>query len=151
MVISAHIDQWDVTKILIDNGCQCGNTLSINLWKMGYNTKQLKEPTLPLYGFGGKRIKPVGVITLPIYFGTPKNPRIEYITFDMIDMLYPYNATFRQGLLNTIEATLHSTYLCLKVPTNFNAITLCGSQNNARSMEPCFALGHKMYIFLRKA
>jgi hypothetical protein len=43
--------------------------------KMGYDKKQLKESTKPLYDFGGKRIKPVGVITLPVSFGTPKNPR----------------------------------------------------------------------------
>jgi hypothetical protein len=42
---------------------------------MGYDKKQLKEPTKPLYGFGSKRIKPVGVITLPISFGTPKKTR----------------------------------------------------------------------------
>jgi hypothetical protein len=41
---------------------------------MGYDKKQLKEPTKPLYDFGGKRIKPVGVITLPVSFDTPKNP-----------------------------------------------------------------------------
>jgi hypothetical protein len=28
--------------------------------KMGYDHKQLKEPTKPLYGFGGKRIELVG-------------------------------------------------------------------------------------------
>jgi hypothetical protein len=27
---------------------------------MGYDKKQLKEPTKPLYGFGGKRIELVG-------------------------------------------------------------------------------------------
>jgi hypothetical protein len=43
--------------------------------KMGYNKKQLKELTEPLYGFSGKRIKPVGVITLSVSFGTPQNPR----------------------------------------------------------------------------
>jgi hypothetical protein len=48
------------------------NTLSINLQKMGHDKKQLKELMKPLYGFSGKRIKPVGVITLPILFGTPK-------------------------------------------------------------------------------
>jgi hypothetical protein len=41
---------------------------------MGYGKKQLKEPMKPLYGFGSKRIEPVRVITLPISFGTPKNP-----------------------------------------------------------------------------
>jgi hypothetical protein len=43
-----------------------------------------------LYGFGGKRIEPVRVITLPISFGTPKKPRTEYKTFDVVDTLYPY-------------------------------------------------------------
>jgi hypothetical protein len=51
------------------------NTLSVGLQKMGYNKKQLKEPMKPLYGFGGKRIEFVGVITLPISLATPKNSR----------------------------------------------------------------------------
>jgi hypothetical protein len=61
---------------------------------MGYDKKQLKEPTKPIYGFGGKRNEPIGIITLPISFGTPKNPRTEYINFDVVDMLYTYNAIF---------------------------------------------------------
>jgi hypothetical protein len=98
---------------------------------MGYDKKQLKEPTKPLYGFGGKKIKPVGVVTLPIFFGTPKNPRTEYITFDVVDILYLYNVIFRQGLQNTFEAALHLAYLCLKVPATFSAITVRGSQKEA--------------------
>jgi hypothetical protein len=53
-----------------------------------------------LYGFSGKRIEPVGVITLPVSFGTPKNPGTKYITFNVVDMLYPYSAFFGLGLLN---------------------------------------------------
>jgi hypothetical protein len=83
----------------------------------------LKEPTKPLYGFSGKRIEPVGVLTLPVSFGTPQNPRIEYITFDVIDMHYPYNAIFKRGLLNTFDVALDSGYLCLKVPTTFRVIS----------------------------
>jgi hypothetical protein len=48
----------------------------------------------PLYDFSGKRIKPVGVNTLLVLFGTQRNPRTEYITFDVVDMLYPYNTIF---------------------------------------------------------
>jgi hypothetical protein len=62
---------------------------------MGYEKKQLRKLMKPLYGFEGKRIKPVGVITLPISFGTPKNPRTKYIILDVVDMPYPYNAIFR--------------------------------------------------------
>jgi hypothetical protein len=82
---------------------------------MGYDRRQLKEPTKHLYGFGKKRIEPVGVITLSVSFGNPKNPRTEYITFDVVDMHYPYNAIFGRGLFKTFEAALHSLYLCLKV------------------------------------
>jgi hypothetical protein len=95
---------------------------------MGYNKKQLKEPMKSLYGFGGKRIEPIRVITLPVSFGIPKKPRIEYITFDVVDMLYPYNAIFRWGLLNTFKAALQSRYLYLKVPATFGIITIFGSQ-----------------------
>jgi hypothetical protein len=77
---------------------------------MGFDRKQLKELSKPLYGFGGKRIKSVRTITLLVSFGTPKNPHTEYITFDVVDMPYPYNAIFGRGLLNIFEATLHSTY-----------------------------------------
>jgi hypothetical protein len=54
---------------------------------MAYNKKHLKEPMKLPYGLGGKMIEPAGVVTLPISFGTPRNPRMEYITFDIIDML----------------------------------------------------------------
>jgi hypothetical protein len=61
MVITAHIDQWDGP---------------LTFEKMGYNKKQLKEPTKPLYGFGGKRIESIRVIALPVFFGTP-TPRMH--------------------------------------------------------------------------
>jgi hypothetical protein len=116
---------------------------------MGYDKKQLKELTKPLYGFGGKRIEPIGVIMLPVSFGTHKNPRTEYITFDVVDMLYPYNAIFRRGLLNTFEAVLHLAYLCLKVLATFGIIIVFGSQQEAGNIERGFALGHKNVHFLR--
>jgi hypothetical protein len=98
---------------------------------MGYDKKQLKEPTKALYGFSGKRIEPVGVITLPVSFGTPKNPRTKYITFDVVDMLYPYNAIFGRGLLNIFEVALLSAFLCLKVLATFGIIIVFGSQKEA--------------------
>jgi hypothetical protein len=85
---------------------------------------------------------------LPILFGTPQNPRASYITFDVVDMLYPYNAIFGHGLLNTFKAALHSGYLCLKVPTTFSIITVFISQKEARNIERGFTLDHKNVHFL---
>jgi hypothetical protein len=148
MVITVHIDRWDVRKILIDNGSQAKILFLATFDKMGFDRKQLKEPSKPLYGFNGKRIEPVGFITLHVSFGTPKKTHTEYIIFDVVDMPYPYNTIFKRGLLNTFEAALHSAYLHVKVPATFNIISVFGSQQEARNIEKGFALGHKNIHFL---
>jgi hypothetical protein len=117
---------------------------------MGFGRKQLKEPSKPLNGFGRKRIEPVGAITLPVSFDTPKNPRTEYITFNVVDMPYPYNTIFGWGLLNTFIVALHSAYLCLKVPATFGVITIFGNQQEARNIERGFTPEHKNVHFLRE-
>jgi hypothetical protein len=105
--------------------------------KIGYDMKHLKELMKPLYIFGTKRIEPIGVITIPISFGTPQNPCTEYITFDVVEMLHPYNAIFGRWLLTTFTATLHLGYLYLKVTTTFGIITSFGSQKEARNIDCC--------------
>jgi hypothetical protein len=77
-----------------------------------------------------------------------KNPHTEYITFDIVGMLYPYNAIFGRGLLNTFKVALHSGYLCLKIPATFRAISISGSQQEARNIEKGFTPGHKNVHFL---
>jgi hypothetical protein len=65
-------------------------------------------------------------------------------------MIYPYNAIFRRGLLNTFEAALLSAYLCLKIPATFRVIFMFGSQQEARNIEKGFTSGHKNVHFLRE-
>jgi hypothetical protein len=60
-----------------DNGSQTEILFLTTFEKMGYDRKQLKEPMKPLYSFGGKQIEHVGVIILPVSFGTQQNPHIE--------------------------------------------------------------------------
>jgi hypothetical protein len=78
MVLTVHIDRWDILRIFIDNGSQEEILFLSAFKKMGYDKKQLKELMNPLYGFSGKRIEPIGVIRLPVSFGTQKNPHIIY-------------------------------------------------------------------------
>jgi hypothetical protein len=115
---------------------------------MGYDRKQLKELMKPLYGFGDKRIEPVGVITIPVSFDMPQTPYTEYITFDVVDMLYPYNAIFGRGFLNTFEVTLHLGYLCLKILATFGVISIFNNQKDGRKIEQGFAPSHKNVNFL---
>jgi hypothetical protein len=111
MVITVHIDKWDVTRVLIDNGNQAEILFLSAFDQMGFDRKQLKEASNPLYGVSGKRIEPMGSISLPVTFGNICNAHTRYITFNVVDMNYPYNAIFGRGLLNTFEVALHSVYL----------------------------------------
>jgi hypothetical protein len=55
MVITTHIDKWDVTRVLIDNGSQAEILFLLAFDLMGFDRKQLKEAKKPLYGFSGGR------------------------------------------------------------------------------------------------
>jgi hypothetical protein len=70
IVITTHIDKWNVMRVLVDNGNQVEILFFSTFEQMGFNKKQLKEASKPLYGFGGKKIELVGSISLPVSFGT---------------------------------------------------------------------------------
>jgi hypothetical protein len=103
----------------------------------------LKKVLKPLYSFRGRKIEPLGSISLPVSFGSFASAHTEYITFDVVDMSYPYNAIFRRGLLNTFEAAFLSLYLRLKVPTALGVISIHGNQKEARNIEQGFTPGHR--------
>jgi hypothetical protein len=84
MVITVHINKWDVTRVLVDNGSQAEILFLSAFDQMGFDRKQLKEVSKPPYGFGRKRIEPVGSISLPVSFRSLRNPHTEYITFDVV-------------------------------------------------------------------
>jgi hypothetical protein len=65
-------------------------------------------------------------------------------------MLYPYNAIFVRGQVNTFEAALHSGYLYLKIPATFGIISIFDSQKEARNIERGFTPSHKSMHFLRE-
>jgi hypothetical protein len=122
MVIIEHISKWDVTRVLVDNGSQVEILFLSTFEQMGFDRKQMKEASKPLYGFGRRKIEPICYVSLPISFDSLRNARTEYITFDVVEMNYPYNAIFERGLLNTFKAALHSLYLYLKVLATLEVI-----------------------------
>ena len=80
----------------------------------------------PLIGFGGKRIDALGKISLLVSFRGQENTRIEYVTFDVVDLYYPYNAIFGRGFANKFNATFHMCYLCMKMPALHRIIIVHG-------------------------
>jgi hypothetical protein len=103
-VIQAHVASWEIARVLIDNGSQADILFLHTLEKMNIARSQLKPSFKPFYGFGGKTTLPVGNISLPVSFGNPSNACTEYVTFDVVDLYYPYNVIFGRGTINTFEA-----------------------------------------------
>jgi hypothetical protein len=143
MVINCSVAGWDLHKVLVDNGSQADIIFLHAFDRMGISHSLLKPLDNPLYGFGGKGTFPVGKIELPPSFGVAPNARSEQVTFDIVDMVYPYNAIMGRGSINKFEAAIHGLYLCMKIPGPQGAITVYGNQQTARNIERDFVPGQR--------
>jgi hypothetical protein len=143
MVINCSVAGWDLHKVLVDNGSQADIIFLHAFDRMGISHSLLKPSDNPLYGFGGKGTFPVGKIELPLSFGVAPNARSEQITFDIVDIVYPYNAIMGWGSINKFEAAIHGLYLCMKIPGPQGAITVYGNQQVARNIERDFVPGQR--------
>jgi hypothetical protein len=143
MVINCSVAGWDLHKVLVDNGSQADIIFLHAFDRMGISHSLLKPSDNPLYGFGGKDTFPVGKIELPLSFGVAPNARSEQVKFDIVDMVYPYNAIMGRGSINKFEAAIHGLYLCMKIPGPQGAITVYGNQQAARNIERDFVPGQR--------
>jgi hypothetical protein len=148
MVINCSVAGWDLHKVLIDNDNQADIIFLHAFDRMGISHSLLKPSDNPLYGFGGKGTFPVGKIELPLSFGVAPNARSEQVTFDIVDMVYPYNAIMGRGSINKFEATIHGLYLCMKIPGSQGVITVYGNQQTARNIERDFVPGQRNVHYL---
>jgi hypothetical protein len=94
----------------------------------------LHPPEYPLQGFGGKPIKPVGKLSLPVSFGDLDNVRTETLTFNVVDIYHPYLTIFGRGFMNKFDAVIRQQFLCMK-PAPKGVITVFGYQQETRNIE----------------
>src|SRR6185503_20584780 len=132
---SVHFTGNDVGRILVDNG----SSADILVWqcfvKTGFTETALKKSQYPLIGFGGKRIEALGKIELNVTFGEGAAQRTEVITFDVVDINYPYNAIFGHNTLVKFAAVIHQSYLCMKLPSTGGVVMVYSNQEEARWCE----------------
>jgi hypothetical protein len=134
-VIEANIASWTLGKLLVDNDSSADIIFADAFDKMGLSKYLLQPPDTPLYGFGGRVIHAIGKVVLLVSFETIQNARTEYLSFDVVEMYYPYNGILGRGFLNKFEAIIHQAYLCMKIPATLGVITIWGHQNDGCNLE----------------
>jgi hypothetical protein len=131
----------DYRKILVDNGSLADILFLKTFEKMNLSQHMLHPLEYPLLGFGGKPIKLVGKIPLPVSFGDLDNAITETLTFDVVNMYHPYLAIFGRGFMNKFDAMVRQEFLCMKIPVPKGVITVFGDQQEARNIEKGHTLG----------
>jgi hypothetical protein len=106
MVIEVNIAGWVIEKILVDNGSSADILFLKTFEKMNMSQHMLHPLEYPLQGYRGKPIKPVGKVSLPVYFGHLDNARTDSLTFDVVDIYHPYLAIFGRGFMNKFDAVI---------------------------------------------
>ncbi|KAJ1275394.1 hypothetical protein BS78_05G132500 [Paspalum vaginatum] len=115
MVINCNIGGYVIHDVLVDNGSLADILMAKPFKQMNLADLALEPTTNPLCGFRGRKIEALGKITLQVSFREISYPRIECITFDVVDVNYPYNAILSRETLNNFEDALHSAYLVMKI------------------------------------
>jgi hypothetical protein len=76
------------------------------------------------------------------------NARSEQITFDIVDMVYPYNAIMGHRSINKFEAAINRLYLCMKIPGPQGVIIVYGDEQAAWNIERDFVPGQRNIHYL---
>ena len=69
LVVSVHVGDYNVQRMLVDNGSSTDILYYPAFQQMGIDWARLIPTNAPLVGFGGTRVLPLGAITLSMTVG----------------------------------------------------------------------------------
>ncbi|XP_074347371.1 uncharacterized protein LOC141686220 [Apium graveolens] len=86
----------------------------------------------PLYGFTGNEVKLVGVIDLPVLFGSPPCQISRIVKFHVVNTISSFNAIIGRTTIGPVKAITSIAHLKMKFPTEFGVGEVCRDQRASR-------------------
>jgi hypothetical protein len=127
LVINPIVNRAWLPKTLIDGGSSLNIIFTETLRKMEFDFSKMTSCDEPFCGVvPEKAAYPIGLVCLPVTFGTEENFRIEYLMFEVADFRSSYHAIFGRPMLAKFMAIPHHTYLIMKMPTPNGILSVLG-------------------------
>uniref|UniRef100_A0A2N9H2R1 Uncharacterized protein n=1 Tax=Fagus sylvatica TaxID=28930 RepID=A0A2N9H2R1_FAGSY len=128
LVITLRIGNYDVKRILVDQGSFAEVMYQELFEKLGLGKSDLSEYSSPIFGFSGESTIPMGKTTLPVLAG-PINLQTEFI---VIQAPSPYNAIMGRSWLHKMRAIPSTLHQKLRFPTKDGVMEISGDQVAAK-------------------
>jgi hypothetical protein len=128
LVVTLRIGNYDVQRVLIDQGSFAEVMYQDLYGKLGLGEAELTDFTTPIFGFSGEPVIPLGKIMLPVLAG-PINLQTEFI---VVRASSPYNAIMGRDWLHRMRAVPSTLHQKLRFPTADGVMELNGDQVAAK-------------------
>ena len=92
LVVSIRIEDYNMHRVLVDNGSSADILYYPAFQQMGIDRERLIPTKAPLVGFGGIRVLPLGAITLSVVVGDYPQQITKDVTFLVVNCSSAYNA-----------------------------------------------------------
>ncbi|GFY88878.1 hypothetical protein Acr_06g0008180 [Actinidia rufa] len=141
LVVSTVIANFNVQRILIDNGSSVDILFILAFERMKIRLDKLHPFYTALIRFGGNMTHPLGWINLPITLGAEPHQTTVWQDFIVVDCPSPYNAILGRPTLGRVKAITLTYHLKLKFPTSTGIGEIKSDQKMARQ---CFISAMKV-------
>jgi hypothetical protein len=132
LVVDPVIGNSRFSKVLMDGSNNLNILYAHTLRLMGIGLDQLWPSTTPFHGVApDKRVQPLGLIDLPVWFGMPDNFHKETLTFEVVGFRGVYHAIIVRLCYAKFMAVPNYTYPNMKMPGPKGVITVCSSIEHA--------------------
>ena len=122
------IAKYITRRVLVDNW-SLADILYYPAFQQMRVSKELLHPVkVPLIGFGGMKVLPVGTISLLVVVGSYQWQINKEVNFFVVDCSSSYNAIIGQPTLNSWRAAMSTYHFSVKFPTEYGIGEVQGDQ-----------------------